>query len=101
MFAVWSNGAELELTQPMMLGHNTLVVNSDRTSELNKNSPTSEPAAVVEIRAFSQSTSHANIYLGADAISRVLHDLKLGSKKILFQKNICVNRLEDLLSQQA
>ena len=76
MFVVWSNGAELELTHPMMSGDNALVAISDRTSELNNNSPTSEPASVVEIRASSQSTNHANIYLSTDDISRALHDLK-------------------------
>ena len=86
MFVVWLNGAELELTQPMMLDHHIGVANSYRTSELNRISPTSEPAAVVEIRAFSQSTNGANIYLSTDAISRALHDFKSASNEDLFQK---------------
>ena len=85
MFLVWLNGAELE-TQPNMRDHNTRVANSDRTSEVNRISPTSEPVAVVEIRAISRSRKGMNTDLSADAISRALHDLKAASKEDLFQK---------------
>ena len=77
---VWLNGAELELNQLMMRDHNTRVANSDRTSEVNRISPTSEPSAVVEIKAFSQSHKGMNIDLSADAISRPLHEFKYASK---------------------
>ena len=86
MFVVWLNGAELELTQPMMRDHNTRVANSDRTSQVNRTSPTSEPAAVVEIRAFSHCHKGMNIDLSADAISLALHDFKSASKEVLLQK---------------
>ncbi len=83
---VWLNGAELELTQPMMRNHNTRLANSDIASEVNRISPISEPAAPVEIRAFSRSYKGMNIDLSADAISSALHDLKSASKEVLFQK---------------
>ena len=82
---VWFNGAELELTQPMMRDHNTRVANSDRKSEVNRISRTSEPAAVVEIRAISRSRKGMNIDLSADAISRALHDFKSAPKAVFFQ----------------
>ena len=86
MLVVWLNGAELELTQPVMREDNTRVSNSDGTSEVNRISPTSEPAAVVEIRAFSRSHKGMNIDLSGDAISRALHDFKSASKEVLFPK---------------
>ena len=85
MFVVWLNGAELELTQPIVRDHNTRVANSDKTSEVNRISPTSEPVAVVEIRAISRSRKGMNTDLSADAISRALHDFKSASKEVFFQ----------------
>ena len=86
MFVVWLNGAELELNQLMMRDHNTRVANSDRTAKVNRISPTSEPSAVVEIEAFSQSYKGMNIDLSANAISHPFHEFKYASKQGLFQK---------------